>query len=137
MSEKRVTKRENFERIVALLQEMEGTEDLVQVMQHEIELVSKKRATQTKAQKANEGLAQIVYDILKEATEPMTATQIANVAQENGVEDIKSNQKVSALLKILENKVVKETKGKKSTFRVATEDEMAEVEDVDVEEVAE
>lgn len=130
MAEKRVTKKENFEVIRGLLVEM-GREDLAEVMAHEIELVSKKRAGQTKAQKANEGLVEIVYDILANAEAPMTATEILNVAKENGVEGIASNQKVSALLKMLGNRVVKEVKGKKSTFRVATEDEMAtaEVED--------
>ena len=130
MAEKRVTKKENFEVIRGLLVEM-GREDLAEVMAHEIELVSKKRAGQTKAQKANEGLVEIVYDILANAEEAMTATEILNVAKDNGVEGIASNQKVSALLKMLGNRVVKEVKGKKSTFRVATEDEMAaaEVED--------
>lgn len=130
MAEKRVTKKENFEVIRGLLVEM-GREDLAEVMAHEIELVSKKRAGQTKAQKANEGLVEIVYDILANAEAPMTATEILNVAKDNGVEGIASNQKVSALLKMLGNRVVKEVKGKKSTFRVATEDEMAaaEVED--------
>lgn len=130
MAEKRVTKKENFEVIRGLLVEM-GREDLAEVMAHEIELVSKKRAGQTKAQKANEGLVEVVYDILVNAEVPMTATEILNVAKENGVEGIASNQKVSALLKMLGNRVVKEVKGKKSTFRVATEDEMAaaEVED--------
>lgn len=130
MAEKRVTKKENFEVIRGLLVEM-GREDLAEVMAHEIELVSKKRAGQTKAQKANEGLVEVVYDILANAEETMTATEILNVAKENGVEGIASNQKVSALLKMLGNRVVKEVKGKKSTFRVATEDEMAtaEVED--------
>ena len=130
MAEKRVTKKENFEAIRGLLVEM-GREDLAEVMAHEIELVSKKRAGQTKAQKANEGLVEVVYDILANAEEAMTATEILNVAKDNGVEGIASNQKVSALLKMLGNRVVKEVKGKKSTFRVATEDEMAaaEVED--------
>lgn len=129
MSEKRVTKRENFEAIKAILEGMEGTEALVEVMAHEIELVSKKRATQTKAQKANEGLVEVVYDVLAKATEPMTATDILNAIKAEGeVEGIASNQKVSALLKMLGARVVKETKGKKSTFRVATEDEMATVE---------
>lgn len=130
MAEKRVTKKENFEVIRGLLVEM-GREDLAEVMAHEIELVSKKRAGQTKAQKANEGLVEIVYDILANAEAPMTATEILNVAKENGVEGIASNQKVSALLKMLGNRVVKEVKGKKSTFRVATEDEMATAEEED------
>ena len=52
MSEKRVTKRENFEAIKAILAER-GEDALVAVMEHEIELVSKKRNAPTKAQKAN------------------------------------------------------------------------------------
>lgn len=130
MAEKRVTKKENFAKIEAILRGM-GEDVLADVMVHEIELASKKRAGQTKAQKENAGLVEIVYDILAKATEPMTATDILNVAKEDGVEGIASNQKVSALLKMLGNRVVKEVKGKKSTFRVATEDEMAaaEVED--------
>lgn len=119
MAEKRVTKRENFEAIKAILEGMEGTEALVEVMAHEIELVSKKRAGQTKAQKANAELMEVVYDILANADKEMTATDVLNAAKDRGVEGITSNQKASALLKMLGDRVVKETKGKKSTFKVA------------------
>ena len=118
MAEKRVTKRENFEKIEAILIER-GENELAEVMRHEIELVSKKRNTQTKAQKANVELVEKVYNILVENDKAMTATEIFNAATEAGVEGITSNQKVSALLKMLGDRVTKETNGKKSTFKVA------------------
>ena len=118
MSEKRVTKKENFEAIKAILAER-GEDALVAVMEHEIELVSKKRNTQTKAQKANVELVEKVYDILAASDVAMTATEIFNIAVAEGIEGITSNQKVSALLKMLGERVVKETNGKKSTFKVA------------------
>lgn len=117
MSEKRVTKRENFEAIKAILAER-GEDALVAVMEHEIELVSKKRNAPTKAQKANVELVEKVYDILAASDVAMTATEIFNVAVANEVEGITSNQKVSALLKMLGDRIVKETNGKKSTFKV-------------------
>ena len=118
MSEKRVTKRENFEAIKAILVER-GEDALVAVMEHEIELVSKKRNAPTKAQKANVELVEKVYDILAASDVAMTATEIFNVAVAKGIEGITSNQKVSALLKMLGDRIVKETNGKKSTFKVA------------------
>lgn len=117
MSEKRVTKKENFEAIKAILVER-GEDALVAVMEHEIELVSKKRNTQTKAQKANVELVEKVYDILAASDVAMTATEIFNIAIVEGIEGITSSQKVSALLKMLGNRIVKETDGKKSTFKV-------------------
>ena len=51
----------------------------------------------------------------------MTATEIFNAATAEGVEGITSNQKVSALLKMLGDRVIKETNGKKSTFKVVAD----------------
>ena len=100
MAEKRVTKKENFEAIKAILVDG-GYDELAEVMNHEIELVSKKRNTQTKAQKANVELVEKVYEILAGATEPMTAGEVFNTARDNGIDEITSNQKASALLKIV------------------------------------
>lgn len=123
MAEKRVTKRENFEAIKAILVER-GEDALVAVMEHEIELVSKKRNTQTKAQKANVELVEAIYDMLVAYDGAMTATEVYNRAVEAGIEGVTSNQKASALLKMLvdTNRVVKETNGKKSTFKVVDAD---------------
>ncbi len=120
MSEKRITKKENFEAIRAILVER-GEDELVAVIDHEIELVSKKRNTQTKAQKANVELVEKVYEILQASDVPMTAGEVFNTARDNGIDEITSNQKASALLKMLvdANRVEKLVDGKKSTFKVA------------------
>lgn len=123
MAEKRVTKRENFEAIKAILVER-GEDALVAVMEHEIELVSKKRNTQTKAQKANVELVEVIYDMLAANEGAMTATEVYNRALEASIDGITSPQKASALLKMLvdTNRIVKETNGKKSTFKVVDAD---------------
>lgn len=120
MLEKRITKKENFEAIRAILVER-GEDELVAVIDHEIELVSKKRNTQTKAQKANVELVEKVYEILQASDVPMTAGEVFNTARDNGIDEITSNQKASALLKMLvdANRVEKLIDGKKSTFKVA------------------
>ena len=120
MSEKRITKKENFEAIRAILVER-GEDEVVAVIDHEIELVSKKRNTQTKAQKANVELVEKVYEILQASDVPMTAGGVFNTARDNGIDEITSNQKASALLKMLvdANRVEKLIDGKKSTFKVA------------------
>ena len=120
MAEKRVTKKENFERIIGVL-EAQGETELVEVMKHEIELISKKRNGQTKAQKANAELAEKVYEVVVEAGKAMTATEVMNACVEAGVEGVTSNQKATALLKMLieDKRVNKVTEGKKSTFVVA------------------
>ena len=127
MSEKRITKKENFEAIRAILVER-GEDELVAVIDHEIELVSKKRNTQTKAQKANVELVEKVYEILQASDVPMTAGEVFNTARDNGIDEITSNQKASALLKMLvdANRVEKLIDGKKSTFKVAEAEVEAE-----------
>ena len=127
MSEKRITKKENFEAIRAILVER-GEDELVAVIDHEIELVSKKRNTQTKAQKANVELVEKVYEILQASDVPMTAGEVFNTARDNGIDEITSNQKASALLKMLvdANRVEKLVDGKKSTFKIAEAEVEAE-----------
>ena len=47
MAEKKITKREQFEKVVAILEEQEQTE-LVTFIQHEIELLDKKKSSKKK-----------------------------------------------------------------------------------------
>ena len=51
----------------------------------------------------------------------MTAGEIFNTARDNGIDEITSNQKASALLKMLVDaqRVEKLVDGKKSTFKIA------------------
>jgi hypothetical protein len=94
--------------------------NLAAVMEHEIELLNKKhgesKALQAKKQ-ANIELANRVYEILSNATTGMTATEIAMALGEDGNEY--TNQKATALLKILGDKVVANMDGKRKLFTVA------------------
>lgn len=74
--EKKVTKRENFEAIIAVLNEA-GREDLAKVVAHEIELLdakslkAKARAAEKKAE--NDALTDIVISVLGEDFETIPA----------------------------------------------------------------
>ena len=48
MAEKKITKREQFEKVVAILEEQEQTE-LVTFIQHEIELLDKQKSSKKKS----------------------------------------------------------------------------------------
>ena len=116
MAVAKVTKKDNFKAIVEVLTNA-GRDDLVAVMEHEIELLNKKhgesKAVLAKKQE-NADLAEKVYAILASADKGMTATE---VAQALGSEY--SNQKATALLKMLGDRVATTMDGKKKLFSVA------------------
>lgn len=120
MSEKRVTKRERFGEILGILKGMEGTEELVEFVNKEIETLGKRKSAKTATQKENEVLVEKLFDILAKNAEVMTATQVLEAAQAEGVEGVNTNQKVSALLKKLVDagRVVKVMDKKKAYFSV-------------------
>ncbi len=114
---KRVTKRENFERIIDVIREanVEDADALIECLEHEIELVSKKRTGKTKAQKENEVIIEGIYDLIDE--KPATVTEIYEKAKDT-VEGVTSSQKVSALVKKLVDagRVVRTEDKKKAYF---------------------
>lgn len=122
MSEKRVTKKERFGEILGILEGMEGTEALVEFVNKEIETLGKRKSAKTATQKENEVLVEKLFDILVKNAEAMTATQVLEAAQAEGVEGVNTNQKVSALLKKLVDagRVVKVMDKKKAYFSVDT-----------------
>ena len=61
MAEKKITKREQFEKVIAILEEQEQTE-LVTFIQHEIELLDKKKSSKKKSD--NTELLDEVYGYL-------------------------------------------------------------------------
>ena len=116
----KITKRDNFVAIIEVLAGA-GREDLVAVMEHEIELLNRKHG-ESKAvaakRAANAELAEQVYEILANADAGMTATEVATVlGEKNGTEY--TNQKATALLKALGDRVVAEMNGKRKLFSVA------------------
>ena len=119
--EKKVTKREKFEMLKALVAD---NAMLVEFIDHEIELLDNKKSNGNK--KANEKVAketEIVYNALVSvgravsASELIAETDLSALENESGVV---STQKVSAMLKKLVEggKVEKFTDKKKTYFKI-------------------
>ena len=125
MSEKRITKKERFGEILGILKGMDGTEELVEFVDKEIETLGKRKSAKTATQKENEVLVEKLFDILVKNAEAMTATQVLEAAQAEGVEGVNTNQKVSALLKKLVDtgRVVKVMDKKKAYFSVDADED--------------
>lgn len=129
---KKITKKENFTTIIGVLESV-GREDLVEVMKHEIELIDKKASSgkMTKTQEANQDIKNLILEELERIGEPVSITELINKSEEINKATAGSNQKVSALMTQLKkaHQVVREQKGKKATFRLATEDDTFEDEE--------
>ena len=122
---KKVTKREYF----AQLREVVADKpELVAFIDHEVELLNKKNSgtSQTKTQKENVVIAEMLVEELAKAGKPITITDLMNESEviqnyvlENG--NKLTNQKISAIFKQLgeANRIVKVTDKKKSYFSVA------------------
>lgn len=117
--EKKITKRDMFNDIIAIATELNRT-DLVEFANHEIELLNKRAShnTLTKVQKANLELVEVVYNTLVELARPVT---IADIIAANDTFAEFSNQKMSSLLKKLvdSNRVVKVVENKKAFYSIA------------------
>ena len=117
---KKVTKKEMFGRLIDIVREanVEDADTVVDFLNHEIELVSKKRNGQTKTQKANEGLVEVVYNAIAEADKAVTVTELFEIVKND---EIKSAQKVSALVKKLKDagRIERVEEGKRAFFKVA------------------
>lgn len=118
----KLTKKENFKRVIEVLEER-GLTDLVEVMQHEIDLIEKKSAnkTATKNQQANEGIKEVILKELARVGKPVTITELINASAEIVELTGGSNQKVSALMTQLKNTgaIVRTQDGKKALFSIA------------------
>ena len=112
----KVTKRERFEQIKALVSD---NAELVAFIDHEIELLDKKASNKkaTKTQEANIGIKATILAVLGSG-KSMTVTEMQGASAELGE---LSNQKVSALVRQLveAGKVVKTIDKKVSRFSLA------------------
>ena len=107
-----MTKREMF---TAIMERVQDNAEMVAFLEHEIELVSRKRtgsSKPTKQQVANEATKARIMEIVSE--EGMTAGEIMTALDEEGM----SIQRVSALLRqlVLAEQIRKETVKGKSLF---------------------
>ena len=124
MAEKKVTKKENFTKIMEVLQANDRN-DLAEVIQHEIDLLEKKALNnkKTKTQEANEDIKALIISELVRIATPVTITELLQQSEELANATNNSNQKVSALMTQLKNtgKVSREQVGKKATFTAVEE----------------
>lgn len=120
MAEKKITKRERFMELVALVEKSDvaNKTDMVAFLEHEIELLERKssKSTESKAQKEHLEIMDKIYKALKEVGKPVTITELMKASVEMAEY---SNQKLSALLKKMteaENPVVVKTIEKKKSY---------------------
>lgn len=109
-----MTKKEMFANIANLLAD---NAEVVEFCNHEVELLENRKSSKrgmTATQKANVEVKATIMDVLAEAEEAMTVTEILGDERMAGF----TNQKVSALLRqlIAEGVVEKAIEGKKAKF---------------------
>ena len=119
MSEKRITKRDNFNEIRAIVEDM-GREDLVAFIDNELDLLARRASKKslTKTQKANLELVEVVFNALASHKDAITVSDL--IASDENLATL-STQKVSALLKKLVDaeRVVKVTEKGKTLYSIA------------------
>lgn len=121
-----MTKSELFKNAIAVIEAStaENAAELIEGLNHEIELLAKKASTPrkpTKTQLENEGLKDAVFTFLSYANTPKTIKEIVTGVE--GLEGL-SNQRVTHLLTALRNEgKVKRTVVKKVPFyEIGTEE---------------
>ena len=117
---KKMTKRDYFSKLIEIVEDanVDNSEEIIDFLNHEIELSKKKSSVKTKTQKENEVLMEVVFNALAEVGKPMTVSELMSANEEIGA---MSNQKVSALLKKLkeDERVVRVEDKKKAYFSIA------------------
>ena len=115
MENKKMTKKDYFNELLKI-GAIASNENLVDFINHELELLDRKssKSTLSKTQVENNGIKDIIVNVLQENSKPMTITEI-----QASNEDLKelSNQKISALLKqLVDTDLVERIVDKKKTY---------------------
>ena len=116
---KKMTKKDFFKELRGMV---EDRQDLVNFIDHELELLERKssKSAETKTQIENKGIMQDILTALKEIARPVTITELQSES-----ETLKefSNQKLSSLLKkLVESGQVKRIPDKKKTYFAIVEE---------------
>ena len=125
MMNKKMTKKDWFAMVIAVVEnsESEKKAEMIEFLNHEVELLSKKnsRTGQTKTQKENEVLLGQLELALAEFDRPITISEFMKESSHEVA--TLSNQKLSALMKKLVDakKVDKTVEKKKSYFSLKSE----------------
>ena len=125
----KVTKRERFAQLMEIVKasEVENSAELVDFIEHEVELLAKKNSRSgkpTKTQVENETIKAQIVSVLERINKPVTVTQLLAESEFAGL----SNQRVSALLTQLRKtgKVVRTVEEKVAFYSIADEVEDTE-----------
>ncbi len=119
-NEKKMTKRDYFNSLLAI-EGVKGNEKLVKFIEHELELLAKKNASNsekmTATQKANEEIKEGIVKALKET--PDRLFTVTEMIKEFDVCKPYVNQKISALVNQLvkEERIAKVEEKRKSFFK--------------------
>jgi hypothetical protein len=112
---KKMTKREKFEMLMAI-DEVKSSPILSEFITHELELLAKKNTSEKKPtaqQVANEGLKEVILNVLTENGGLMTITDI----QKSAVELAElSNQRISALVRQMVGISVERVEDKRKAY---------------------
>ena len=115
------TKKDYFNELINIINELEleNKNELLGFIDHEVELLEKKASakTQTKTQKENMGIKDIVVEVISANGNPMSITDMLKDERLS----MYSNQKISALCKqLVDNGVLVRVEDKKKTlFQIA------------------
>ena len=115
MTNKKVTKREKFEMLKAMA-EVQSNPMLMEFIDHELELLAKKNASEKKPtaqQMANEGLKAVIVEVLKDNGGLMTITDIQKASAE--LAEL-SNQRISALVRQMIGVEVERVEDKRKAY---------------------
>ena len=111
-----MTKKEMFNLIATINAD---NAEIVEFCNHEIEILSRKRGSvNSKAKAEADARAEKGYKALAEMDKPVTVTELLALTSDEEVAGY-TNQRVSALLRKLGDKVVKEVAKGKSYFSIA------------------
>lgn len=124
MAEKRITKREYFEQLAEVVAKAEISEETKEQLKafigREVELLAKKSGTgkETKTQKENKALAEVVIAELSKMEKPVAVAELINASEVLG---IYSTQKLTPIMRALEKegRIVKTVEKKRNYYTVA------------------
>lgn len=117
---KKITKRDNFNKLLTIREVAEDTQ-LVEFINHELELLDRKSASHSTAKTANQKANEEIKTKIVDALVQLGKSTISELQAGNEEMAEYSNQKLSALLKQLvdSKQVVRTMEKKKAYFEVA------------------
>lgn len=111
-------RKEDYFKVLRDLAEKAGDDMSVEFCDKELKMIENRKGKKSKAQKENAELVEVVYDALARVERAVTVSELQKADEDMAVY---SNQKLSALLKMLkeDGRIIKTMKGKTSYFSVA------------------